>query len=509
MYKNEGKLAGLEPAKVFKHFEKICSIPHGSGNTDAISSYLEDYAREKGLDCIRDEAGNIIIFKEKSAGASSDKPVIIQGHMDMVCVSDENTSIDFENEPISLRVSDGFVSAEGTSLGGDDGIAVAMALALLEDDDIVHPPLEILITVDEEVGMLGAAALDTSPLKGNMLLNVDSEEEGYILVSCAGGATVTASLKTQPLITKADTRYLPISIEVCGLTGGHSGVEIDKGRANACMLLGRILKALDSLISSEGYSLYIANVSGGGKDNAIPSSAAADICVALKKDLSSQDEKALEKLIDQKVSELKSVFRNEYHVTEPSMDVKLTFKDTGDQEIKAMSEQTTKDVIKMLRLLPNGIMKMSMDIDSLVQTSLNLGILKTTETEVNASFSVRSSVASEKQELIDRICLLMELLGGSVSVSGQYPAWEYKKDSALRDICSRAFNSIYKKEPVWQAIHAGVECGIFASKIHDFDAVSFGPNIYDIHSPSERLQIESVERSYKFLKETLRLLAGN
>ncbi len=483
-----GVLAGLEPAAVFTYFEQICGIPHGSGNTEAISRYLEEFAIANDLWCQRDEMGNIIIKKDASPGYEDHEPVILQGHMDMVCVAEEGVQIDFLKDGLSLEVKDGIITAKGTSLGGDDGIAVAMSLAILADDSIPHPPLEVVVTVDEEVGMLGAAAMDTSCLKGRKLLNIDSEEEGILTLGCAGGATVKASL---PVNTIAKTGLKKARLKVADLVGGHSGVEIDKGRANACVLLGRVLESISLQAEEEGKEFYIRRLSGGGKDNAIANAAQADISFSADFDPSKA------------VKESEAIFRKEFVRTEP--DLKLILEDI-EEEGSVYDAESTDKVIAMLRLLPAGIQKMSIDIPGLVQTSLNLGILSSDVASASATFSVRSSVASEKEEMISRIRTLMKLLGGEVSVSGAYPAWEYKQDSKLREIMVEVFKRQYGKEPVLETIHAGLECGLFSEKLHGVDAVSFGPDMKDIHSPREAMDVASVERTWKYLLEVLRNL---
>lgn len=517
----ESVLGQLEPAAVFSFFEEICHIPHGSGNTERISSYCESFAKDRGLECRRDEIGNVIIRKDGAVGYEDREPVILQGHMDMVCVAEEGYEIDFEKEGLKLRVDGDIISAEGTSLGGDDGIAVAMALALLDSEMIPHPPLEVVLTVDEEVGMLGAAAIDLSDLKGRRLLNLDSEDEGYLLVSCAGGATVTASLPIHP---DADSKPVLTGIlQVAGLRGGHSGVEIDKGRANACMLLGRALEHLEITAKQAGYRILLGALHGGGKDNAIPDQAQAEFVVSMAQEgddaafdlighdaASKEREDSLRERLNRTVEECRRIFRSEYAKTEPDMEVKLTLKEAKGEQGKDIKGGAVADascsgkMISMLRLLPNGIQKMSQDIPGLVQTSLNLGILETVEERLDASFSVRSSLASEKEEMILRIRRLMYELGGSVSVAGDYPAWEYKQDSPLRDLMRKVFIAQYGKEPVMQSIHAGVECGLFAAKLPQMDGVSFGPDMKDIHSPKETMDVASVKRTWEYLLAVLK-----
>lgn len=481
-------LEALEPREVFGFFEDICNIPHGSGDTDKISNYLVDFAKNRNLRYIQDESGNVIIFKPGTKGYENSAPVIIQGHMDMVCEKDEDCDIDFKSEGLRLAVADGCVYAKGTTLGGDDGIAVAYALALLDskDDAIPHPPLEVVITVDEEIGLLGANAIDCSPLKGKMLLNIDSEDEGILLVSCAGGATAECVLPVNYEKIGDSKAY---KIVVSGVTGGHSGVEIHKQGANSNMVMGRVL---DGLIHVANIKLY--SFDGGLKDNAIPRQTVAIICVGGSTDMN---------LIKDYIEELDNTVRAEYSTTDEDIHISIEESDMVD---KCMTEDSANRVICALRCLPNGVLRMHPHIDGLVQTSLNLGILKTKDAFVKMHFSVRSSMESEKKELTDRIETLMTMLGGNVIIKGVYPAWEYKENSKLRDIMVSVYEKLFGNKPQIEAIHAGLECGIFAGKIDGLDCVSYGPQMDDIHTPSEKLYIESTARYWEYTKEILKAL---
>lgn len=478
-------LTGLEPAPVFQYFEEICAIPHGSGNTKQISDYCVRFAQQHGLRCIQDASNNIIIFKDGTPDYEHSAPVMIQGHLDMVCEKTADCAIDFQTDGLSLRVDDGLISAEGTTLGGDDGIAVAYALAILAADDIPHPPLEVVFTVDEEIGMLGAAALDCTPLQSRIMLNLDSEDEGYLLVSCAGGICATCHL---PVVRKM-IAGIHITLTVSGLVGGHSGVEIDKGRANANQLLGR---ALNELRKTASYSLL--SVSGGLKDNAIPREATAELVAAPD---------AVDDILSFAAT-YQRIFAAEYHATEPSLSFTATVDKAGTYP--AMDSNSQTRVIAALVNLPGGVQRMSADIPGLVQTSLNLGILTTTETDVSMRFSVRSSVGTEKQALVSQLSNLMDILGGSVVCTGDYPAWEYNPDSRLRDLMVDIFEEQYGRKPVVQALHAGVECGLFAGKLPGLDCVSFGPDMKDIHTTSERMDVASVQRTWRFTLEILKRL---
>lgn len=478
-------LNGLEPAGVFRYFEEICGIPHGSGDTKAISDYCVSFAKDHNLKYRQDEYNNVIIWKEGTAGYEQSVPVMIQGHLDMVCEKEPDCDLDFKKEGIRLQLKDGIISAKGTTLGGDDGIAVAYALAILDAQDIPHPPLEVVFTVDEEIGMLGASAMDCSPLQSQILLNLDSEEEGYLLVSCAGGVTARAEL---PVVYEERSGDC-FTIHVAGLQGGHSGVEIDKGRGNACQLLGRVLYTIQKEIP-----VALCTIEGGLKDNAIPREAGADILVP------SGNETKIQEIVKNLTAQL----QNEFRITDSS--VTVSCKESDNSYETAMTDVSTREVIAALLNLPGGIQRMSFDMEGLVQTSLNLGIMKTEENQVSFSYSVRSSVETEKNALVDQMTCLMEELGGSVSCSGEYPAWEYRQDSPLRDLMIEIYEEQYGKKPVIQALHAGVECGIFASRLSGLDCVSFGPDMKDIHTPKESMDVASVKRTWDYTLEILKRL---
>ena len=478
-------LDGLKPQAVFQYFEALCAIPHGSGNTKPISDYCVRFARERGLRCIQDESNNVIIFKDGTPGYEQSAPVMLQGHLEMVCEKTADCPLDFERDGLILRLDGDTISADGTTLGGDDGIAVAYGLALLASDDIPHPPLEVVFTTDEEIGMFGAAALDCSPLKARTMLNVDSEEEGILLVSCAGGCCVSCHLPVQ----RETVKGVQITLTAGGLVGGHSGVEIDKGRANANQLLGRALNELGKELS---YTLI--DVSGGLKDNAIPREAVAHLVV---------EADAVDR-VRAFAEKYQEIFAAEFRATEPALSLTVEAGEAG--EASAMSGDTKTAVIAALVNLPGGIQRMSADIPGLVQTSLNMGILSTSDSGVTMSFAVRSSVGTEKEELCSRIANLMGVLGGTVDRVGDYPAWEYKPDSRLRDLMVEVFTEQYGHAPEVQAIHAGLECGLFAGKLPGLDCVSIGPDMVDIHTTGERMSVASAQRTWEYILEVLRRL---
>ncbi|MCF2661865.1 aminoacyl-histidine dipeptidase [Pseudoflavonifractor phocaeensis] len=473
-------LEHLEPKGVFHFFEEMCAIPHGSSNTKQVSDWLMDFARERGLEACQDQLNNVIIIKEATPGYENVPAVILQGHMDMVCEKAPDCAKDMAREGLDLAVEGDTVYAQGTTLGGDDGIAVAMALAILDADDIPHPRLEAVFTVDEEIGMLGASGLDVSMLRGRRMVNLDSESEGVFTVSCAGGCITHCVLPIRREVSGGEI----LSITVGGLRGGHSGAEIDKGLGNANTLLGRVLYAC-----SRETELRIVSVNGGLKDNAIPREAAAVVAAADAREVMAV------------CARLDEVLKQEYRATDPGVFVSAQ---AAVPEGAPMDADTTRRVLCFLTCAPNGIQAMSADIPGLVQTSLNLGILTTGIDSVSASFCVRSSLDSQKRMLVERLECLTAALGGAVSVSGDYSGWEYRKDSPLRELLTEVFTQQYGYAPKIEAFHGGVECGIFAGKLPGLDCVSLGPDLTEIHTCRERLHIASVQRLWAMLLETLK-----
>lgn len=477
-------LEGLQPARVLYYFEEISKIPHGSRNTKQISDYLVGFAKAHGLRYVQDEVNNVVIYKDAAHGYENHPVVILQGHMDMVAEKTKDSAFDFTKDPLDLRTDGEFIWAEGTTLGGDDGIAVAFALAILEADDLPHPALECVFTVDEEVGMDGAAALDPTLLQGRVFLNCDSEAEGILTVSCAGGAT--SGLHLPISIEKAEGKGIHIYVD--GLAGGHSGAEIHKGRANANKVMGELL---ERLLKQMPYRLVY--VRGGQKDNAIPRYTMAKVIVAdnrLDEAIASIEKLAGELLKKLPKEEDKAKITCEACVCRG----------------RAMNIASTRKVVGLLSEVPNGVQAMSQDMPGLVQTSLNLGILKTEDSELTMTFSVRSSVNDEKLALIEKLKTVGEKYGASYDEHGAYPAWEYRKDSPLRDLMVRVFEDLYGRQPIIEAIHAGLECGLFSGKLPGLDCVSFGPDMQDIHTTRERLSVASTARTWNYLLAVLRQL---
>ncbi len=462
-------LQQLQPERVFYYFEQLCRIPHGSGNVGKVADYLVFFAKLHALECERDEANNVILRKDATAGYENLPTVILQGHTDMVCAKTPESTHDFVTDALRLQTDGKTVWADGTTLGGDDGIAVAMMLAILESDEAAHPALEAVFTSDEEIGLLGAKRLDLSRLRGRLLLNLDSEDEGVLTVSCAGGSVTTVRL---PFACE-EKREPVYRVTVTGLTGGHSGAEIHKGRANAAVLAGRLL-------CQAGISL--SDIKGGEADNAIMRECVLTVC--------GQD-------VPQAAKRCEADFRSHF----PKEDIRLLCEPLGETQCKTAS----LPLAEFLSQAPYGVQSMSKEIDGLVQTSLNLGIIQTEQDAFVLTYSVRSSSEKEKNELNARLHTLAEAFGGSAETSGEYPAWEYRKDSPLREHMIATFEKLYGRKPRVEAIHAGLECGLFAGGIPGLDAVSYGPDMKDIHTARESLSVASVERTYLY---TLAVLKG-
>lgn len=502
-------LSNLQPISVFRFFEEICSIPHTSFHEKELSDYCVTFAQNRNLFYQQDNMGNVIIIKEATSGYEAVEPIMIQGHLDMVDAKTEDCETDLEKDGLTLIVEDDFIRADRTTLGADDGIAIAYALALLDADDIAHPRLEVVLTVSEEVGLLGASAIDLSACKAKRLINIDSEEEGIITAGCAGGRRNCMNIPVERTFAQG----ILMQIQVEGLKGGHSGMEIHKGRANANVLLGRFLHEL-----KENVSYHLVKFSGGVKENVIPSMAKCEI------------------LVDEKHILLLKIFlevflmkiQQEYGSTDP--DIQVVCQEValdsgkvflGKEMIDAkmlsekfpnmryytvtevLTEESLEKALRVLNLHPNGVQSMSADLEGLVETSLNLGVVELNAREFILKSSIRSSVTSAKKYLADKLTMLAQIAGGTISFSGDYPAWPYARNSKLRDICVEVFEQQYGRKPEITVIHAGLECGILSSKIEGLDCVSIGPNLFDIHSPKERVSISSVQRVWEYVKAVL------
>lgn len=501
--KEVGKLSvfeNLEPKEVFYFFEEICRIPHGSGNIWGISNYLVDFAKARNLEYYQDEIGNVIIIKEAAPGYETHQPVMLQGHMDMVAVKKPDCDIDMEKEGLRIRTEGDRVYAEGTSLGGDDGIAVAYGLALLDGRDYRHPRIELVITVDEETGMDGARAIDLKPCKANQLINLDSEEEGIFLTGCAGGARVNYEMEYE----QTGRKGIACEIEIGGLAGGHSGAEIHKERGNANGLLGRALYRL-----SRKTVFGIISMEGGLADNAIPRTACAKIMVTGyvnqngwqkrgEEGFSKEEcQLALKTTIEKLNKELQA------ELVEKDRGVRVQIRFFPDKEMLCMEEGASLKMAAFLNSIPYGVQSMSGAMPGLVETSLNLGILACKEGRFHGGISVRSSLESGKAELINRLRSIGFLAGVDISVTGDYPGWAYRKDSPLREKMIKVYEEMFQQKPKVEAIHAGLECGILAGKINDLDCVSIGPDMKNIHTTEEELSASSTERVWKYLRKLL------
>ncbi len=476
------QLLEMDYKKVFRFFSEISAVPRGSKNNTAISNYLVEFAKSRGLEYVQDEYENVVIIKEATSGYENSPAIIIQGHMDMVCEKTNDCTHDFLAEGIELYVDGDFIHADRTTLGGDNGIALAYSLALLDDTSLGHPRLEAVFTTDEEIGMEGAIGLDVSILKGKYLINADSENEGSLWTSSAGGLTSTCELP----VKRVSDKGIKINITISDLQGGHSGAEIHKNRTNATKLMARLLFELRDYVS-----FGLIDMMGGLKDNAIPRDSNADLLIQPE----DVDEFA------KGFEELAKKYKNELISSEPNLEIHMNR--LGEGKFNCLHPTSYEKVLFLLINTPNGVQVMSADIPGLVESSVNLGIFRLEEEKASICFSVRSSVNSYKQYLSSCLGYMAQFLGGEFYVRAQYPAWEYKKESPLREYLVRVFKEQYGYEPKLEAIHAGLECSFFAEKIPAIDIVSLGPDMKDIHTPKECLSISSAIRVYKYLEKVI------
>lgn len=478
-------LAHLNPQNVFGYFEALCAVPHGSYNTAAIADFCVKFAEEHGLDHYRDEANNVIIRKGATPGYENAGTVILQGHTDMVCEKDSGSAFDFMTDGIELILEGDTIRANGTTLGADNGIAVAMCFAILADDTLEHPALEVLLTSDEEVGMLGAFALDCTQLSGKTLINIDSEEEGILTCSSAGGANAYSTLPVQ----REDAELALVEVELGNMCSGHSGAEIHKWRANANVLLARMLYTLNSK-----YDCRLVKLEGGTRETAIAAVGSAAFGVpAAQLEAAAADAAACA-----------AAFKKEYTTAEPTMEI--TVKTSGTAVVSALTAADTAKAANVLVALPDCVQAMSVDMSGLVQTSLNFGILRLREHELFLANTVRSSVSTQKEWILDKVCAIVTLAGGKTEISGSYPGWSYNPHSAIKDTIVRVYRDLFGKEASVEAIHAGLECGLFADAIEGLDCVSIGPDMGDVHTPREHLSVASTARTYQLLCEVLRVM---
>lgn len=478
----------LDPKIVFKYFNEISKIPRCSGNEKDISNYLVQFAKNNNLEYIQDEYNNVIIKKSAYKGYENKSTVIIQGHMDMVCEKTSTSNHDFNKDPIELIIDDDFLKSNNTTLGADNGIAIAYGLAILESNEIEHPNIELFITTEEETGMEGARNLDPEYLKGKILINIDSEEEGKLLVSCAGGQRdrLLISTEKENLIDEKKYKYIELNIE--GLKGGHSGLEIHKERANSNKLIGRLLYELNTK-----FSIKISDISGGSKDNAIPRSSCSKLFVRIED---------LDKIYSE-VKEMNLNFNKEFYPEEKEISIKI--KELNNSiDNKIYTKECSDKILKAIYLFPNGINTMSKTIKGLVESSNNLGVIVSNDEYLELHTAIRSSVDSLREEIHNKISIISELTESKLLQEGKYPSWEYNPNSKIKEICEKTYKRMYNKEIEIEAIHAGLECGMLSEKLPNVDMISFGPNIYNAHSPEEKISVSSIKRTWDFLLEILK-----
>lgn len=474
-------IKGYSPEKLFYFFEEITKIPRGSGNEEGIAKWLEAFAEERGLFCIRDKVNNVFIRADATAGYENEPAVLLQGHTDMVCEKNSDVVFDFEKDPIDIYVDgEGFLRARGTTLGADDGVAVAVMLALLDGECEAHPALECLFTVEEETGLDGAKAFDYSVVRARKMINLDSENDREVVVGCAGGLfhKVTLSIAKTALVGTC------VRVSISGLMGGHSGANIDSGRANANKLLGHALLQIGEICP-----LNLISICGGSKDNAIPREASALIAVP--------DTEAFSVALDRISKEIKNELSSD--------DSGFVMKWERVTAVKEMADRESTDrIIGFISSVQNGVLAMSTNIDGLVEFSRNLGIISSEEDCVNFIFSARSAIDSQLDFAASEIESLARLFGGKAEQEGRYPGWEYAKISPLRDKFIKVFREVNGCEPDINVIHAGLECGIISSHIPDMDMISIGPGMRDIHSPDEALDLASFEKTWRIVCELLK-----
>ncbi len=478
-------LQGLKPALVWKYFAEISKIPRGSKNEKKISDYIVAKAEEFGLEVLRDKALNVVVRKPASLGRENAPMVCLQGHLDMVCEKNKDKVHNFEKDPIELVVNGNILTANGTTLGADNGIAVATNLAIMEDKTLEHGPLEFLFTVDEETGLTGANNLEPGFIQSKTLMNLDSEEEGALYVGCSGGKNTIGTWKAtyEPL----PQNYTPAIVRVKGLKGGHSGLEIDKGRGNSIKILNRVLLKLDEI------GVRISMLEAGNKSNAIPREAEALVYVPVKK---LNDTSAI-------VSQYNSIIREELASVDP--DLTIIFEEAKDKKRgKVFKKSLQTKILLTISGLPHGVVKMSADIPGLVETSNNVAIIRTDAKKIELTTSQRSSVASEIVEIVHTVASILKLSGADAKTTEGYPGWKPNLDSKILNTAKETYQALYGKEPHIKAIHAGLECGIIGEKYPGMDMVSFGPTLEGVHSPDEKIHIDTVEKFWNFLISTLK-----
>ena len=474
----------LQPQIVWNHFYEITQIPRPSKKEEKIRAYLQEFGKKNNLPTRTDEAGNVLITKPATPGYENKKTVILQSHMDMVCEKNSNVEHDFEKDSIQTEIDGEWLRAKGTTLGADNGIGMALMLGVLASDNIKHPPLECLFTTDEETGLTGAFALSNDMLTGDVLINLDSEDDGEIFVGCAGGIDTTATFNYQT--KKTPKGYFAFSVSVSGLSGGHSGDDIDKHRANANKLLNRILWNM-----LRDMDLRLVKIDGGNLRNAIPREASATACVPYK------EKENVRVIFNRVVSDIEEEFQN----IETKMRIELHSDETPKE---TLTKKSTRKLLNALYACPHGIKKMSMDMPGLVETSTNLASVKMKEGEqIIITTSQRSSVESAKYDIAHQVEAVLKLAGCKVTHGDGYPGWKPNLNSEILKVAEKSYKKLYKTEPKVKAIHAGLECGLFLKKYPHLDMISIGPTMRGVHSPDERLHIPAVGRAWEWLSDIL------
>lgn len=484
----EYKITGYEPAKLFHYFEEISAIPRESGNEKGISDYLVAFAKEHGLWVYQDDVYNVIIKKAASAGAEDKPAVMLQGHIDMVCDKLGTVEHDFTKDGIDLVVKDGVLTANGTTLGADNGIAVALMLTVLDDDSLAHPALECVFTTDEESGLVGAETLDKSQIDARTMINLDSEEEGVATVSCAGGVVVTY---TRP-ITREHKSGSVLTLEISGLLGGHSGADIHLERGNGNLIMARIVERL--MIAGEP---SLVSFNGGTKDNAINRECKAELVYA--------DHAAAEAGAEI-AREIAAKVAVELETYDPGFTCDVEVADGA--EVEAIDADTALAFVRAIRLAPNGVMRRNLAADGAVDVSSNIGVVATSDTEAKILLSPRSSITSLQEEFKDRLQTLADVLGFDAKFEFEYPGWSYAEHSPVRDVFLESYRELFGSELRIESIHAGLECGLFAEALDGLDAIAVGPTLKDVHTPDESMELASSERFYTLLVDVLKRLAA-
>ena len=480
-----GVLSDLEPKEVFEQFEALSMVPRRTYRDEKISDYCVEFAKKQGLEYVQQESGNVIIYKPGTAGYEDSEPVILQGHMDMVASKTLDSDHDFDTEPLELFIDGDYIGAKDTTLGGDDGIALAYAMAVLASDDIPHPPIEAVFTVDEEIGMGGAHALDTSLLRGKKLFNIDGEEDGVLTVGCAGGTVCTVVIP----VSRRHRNGIKVTVASKGYLGGHSGNDIQKQRGNAIKDMGRLLHSLSKKID---FSLL--SVNGGNAANVICQYCTAEVVMS-----ADRADNFIERLND-----LVCTLKNEYGDSEPGLSITAEAGEVDDYSV--FNWESTVNTIWYLYGALDGVQAMDRHVEGAVESSLNTGFVVTEDASCKVTYQARSSVASKLDEMLQRLGLWSEIVGGRLEIESSYPAWPYKPESELRPLMIEVHKELFGKEPRIEVMHAGLEGGILMGKNPELDIVTFGPEMLNVHTPGERLNIESTARNWEFIKEVLRRL---